>query len=111
MGKEVFVMTTNVDGQFFKAGFDPGVVYTPQGDYGMLQCETPCNNVLHDNRQMVETLIRNWDANRLLVRESDIPRCPACGGYLERNLRACLKIRKTRRFMRDDAVEVESERA
>jgi NAD-dependent SIR2 family protein deacetylase len=86
-GKEVFVITTNVDGQFFKAGFDPAVVYTPQGDYGMFQCETPCNDALHDNRQMVETLIQNWDADQLLVRGSDIPRCHACGGYLERNLR------------------------
>ena len=87
LGKPYFVITTNVDAQFAKAGFRPELMFTPQGDYGKLQCATPCNDVLHDNRDLVRKLIANMDHAQLLVSETDIPRCPACGGYLERNLR------------------------
>jgi NAD-dependent SIR2 family protein deacetylase len=86
-GKPHFVLTTNVDAQFTKAGFLPERVFTPQGDYGKFQCATPCNDILHDNRVLVQKLITNMDDANVLVAESDIPRCPACGDYLERNLR------------------------
>jgi len=86
-GKPHFVITTNVDAQFAKAGFSPSVLFTPQGDYGKFQCAAPCNRTLHDNRDLVRSLIANTDAANVLVRDADIPRCPACGEYLERNLR------------------------
>lgn len=86
-GKPHFVITTNVDAQFAKTGFLPGELFTPQGDYGKFQCAVPCGDSLHDNRDMVHNLITNTDDARVLVRDSDIPRCPACGDYLERNLR------------------------
>jgi NAD-dependent SIR2 family protein deacetylase len=85
--KSHFVITTNVDGQFSKAGFDPQRTFTPQGDYGKFQCARPCRNILYDNRGMVEQMLANLDDSKLFVREEDIPRCPYCGGYLERNLR------------------------
>lgn len=85
--KSHFVITTNVDGQFRKAGFDPDRMFTPQGDYGKFQCAKPCRNILYDNLEMVERMLANLDDSRLRVREEDIPRCPNCGGYLERNLR------------------------
>ena len=47
----------------------------------------PCSDTLHDNRDLVQNLITNMDGASLLVWDSDIPRCPACGDYLERNLR------------------------
>lgn len=86
-GKPHFVITTNVDAQFARAGFPPDRLFTPQGDYGKFQCATPCNHTLHDNRGLVQTLVANTDAARVRVRDSDIPHCPACGEYLERNLR------------------------
>jgi NAD-dependent SIR2 family protein deacetylase len=86
-GKPHFVITTNVDAQFAKAGFLPEELFTPQGDYGKFQCAVPCSDILHDNRDLVQNLITNMDDASLLVRDSDLPRCPACGGYLERNLR------------------------
>lgn len=75
-----FVITTNVDAQFAKAGFQQEVTFTPQGDYAKFQCATPCNDLLHDNRDAVQRMLANLDVTNLLVRESDIPRCPACGG-------------------------------
>ncbi len=85
--KSHFVITTNVDGQFKKAGFDPHRMFTPQGDYGTFQCAKPCRNILYDNREMVQRMLANLEDSRLSVREEDIPRCPNCGGYMERNLR------------------------
>jgi NAD-dependent SIR2 family protein deacetylase len=85
--KSHFVITTNVDGQFAKAGFDPNRLFTTQGDYAKFQCATPCRKILHDNFEMVQRMLANLDESRLQVREEDIPRCPNCGDYLERNLR------------------------
>jgi NAD-dependent SIR2 family protein deacetylase len=85
--KEHFVITTNVDGQFVKAGFRPDTLFTPQGDYGRFQCDRPCCDKLHDNHHLVQQMVANTDPESLLVRDADIPRCPSCGSYLERNLR------------------------
>jgi NAD-dependent SIR2 family protein deacetylase len=86
-GRPYFVITTNVEAQFAKAGFLPESVFTPQGDYGKFQCAVPCNDILHDNRTLVQKLIANMDEARVQVQESDIPHCPSCGTCLERNLR------------------------
>jgi NAD-dependent SIR2 family protein deacetylase len=85
--KPHFVITTNVDAQFAKAGFLSGGLFTPQGDYGKFQCAVPCSDTLYDNGDLVQNLITNMDDTSVLVRDSDIPRCPKCGDYLERNLR------------------------
>ena len=37
-GKDYFVITTNVDHCFQKAGFDKKRLFYTQGDYGLLQC-------------------------------------------------------------------------
>ena len=37
--KEYFVLTTNVDHQFYKAGFDEKRIFATQGDYGKIQCQ------------------------------------------------------------------------
>ncbi len=85
--KEHFVITTNVDGQFGKAGFGSDVLFTPQGDYGKFQCDRPCCDSLYDNHTLVQQMVAATDPELLLVRDVDVPRCPACGSYLERNLR------------------------
>ena len=85
--KSHFIITTNVDGQFRKAGFDPHRMFTPQGDYAKFQCAKPCRNILYDNRAMVQQMLANLDSSKLRVREEDIPHCPNCGGYLDYNLR------------------------
>lgn len=85
--KPHFVITTNVDGQFRKAGFDPDRMFTPQGDYGKFQCAKPCRNILYDNRAMIQQMLANLDDSKLRTREEDIPHCPNCGEYLDYNLR------------------------
>ena len=56
--KDYFVITTNVDHCFQKAGFDKKRLFYTQGDYGLFQCSEPCCQETFDNealiRQMVE---------------------------------------------------------
>jgi NAD-dependent SIR2 family protein deacetylase len=103
--KSHFVITTNVDGQFRKSGFDPHRMFTPQGDYGKFQCARPCHRILYDNLEMVERMLANLDDAKLRVREEDIPRCPICGDYLERNLR------RDDRFVEEPHMEKQSDYA
>ena len=42
--KDYFVITTNVDHCFQKAGFDKNRLFYTQGDYGLFQCSEPCHN-------------------------------------------------------------------
>ncbi len=84
--KDCFVLTTNVDHCFQKAGFDKKRLFYTQGDYGLIQCSVPCHHKTYDN----ETLIR-----RMVVEQKDrkvpselIPRCPVCGKPMTVNLRA-----------------------
>ncbi|MBN2029327.1 hypothetical protein JW824_03685 [bacterium] len=85
--KYYFVLTTNVDGQFVKAGFDPERLCTPQGNYGFFQCSKPCSSDLYPNRALLEKMVEGMDHSSLKIQTKDIPRCPNCGSLLEPNLR------------------------
>ena len=41
-GRDYFVLTTNVDHCFQRAGFDKSRLFYTQGDYGLFQCSLPC---------------------------------------------------------------------
>lgn len=101
--KDYFVLTTNVDHQFQKAGFDKRRLFYTQGDYGLFQCSQPCHSATYDNedtiRQMVEaqgfTIGANGDlllpagsAPKMTVPSALIPHCPKCGRPMSMNLRA-----------------------
>ena len=62
--KEYFVITTNVDGQFMKAGFDGHRFFEVQGNYGEFQCSVPCKPLVYDNKdqvlKMLITLVNNY---------------------------------------------------
>lgn len=94
-GKEYFVLTTNADGQFEKAGFAPEKMFVVQGDYGKLQCATPCHDTLYDNTEQVREMVARQEGCR--IPSELVPRCPRCGGFMEPNLR------KDRTFVEDDA--------
>ena len=48
--KDYFIITTNVDHQVQKAGFDKKSLFYTQGDYGLFQCSEPCHQKTYDNR-------------------------------------------------------------
>lgn len=84
-GKEYFVLTTNVDHQFYKAGFDANRIFATQGDYGKIQCRRACHSKTYD----AEELFRKMDAVRknCLIPSALVPKCPVCGGSMAMNLR------------------------
>lgn len=83
--KEWFVITTNVDGQFEKAGFDRERIFAVQGDYAYLQCAEACHDKLYYNEALVREMTQNTKDCRIPA--SLVPRCPVCGGAMEVNLR------------------------
>ena len=55
--KDYFVLTTNVDHQFQKAGFDKNRIFYTQGDYGLWQCSSPCHSRTYDNKSKVVKMV------------------------------------------------------
>lgn len=56
--KEYFVLTTNVDHCFQKAGFDKKRLFYTQGDYGLFQCSEPCCQKTHDNEDLIRQMLK-----------------------------------------------------
>lgn len=76
-----FVLTSNVDGQFQKAGFKPSRIAEIHGSIHHLQCLQPCRDAI-------------WEATGFEPRvdeaqcrlDSELPRCPHCGGVARPNI-------------------------
>ncbi|MDL2285340.1 hypothetical protein LJB93_01190 [Desulfovibrio sp. OttesenSCG-928-F07] len=86
--KPWFVISTNVDHQFIKAGFDKSKVFTTQGNYGYFQCALPCRQEVWDNEQILRNMAANINEDSFEIRTCDIPRCKFCGGMVALNLRS-----------------------
>ena len=101
--KDYFVLTTNVDHCFQRAGFDKQRLFYTQGDYGLWQCSRPCHDETYDNeetvRQMLlaqgfkiaedgELSVPDWGEIQMSVPTELVPRCPRCGRPMTMNLRA-----------------------
>ena len=84
--KDYFVITTNVDHCFQKAGFDKERLFYTQGDYGLFQCSEPCTPVTYDNEEMVRSMVERQSDMR--IPSELIPKCPNCGKPLTMNLRS-----------------------
>ena len=84
-GKDCFVITTNVDHCFQKAGFDKKRLFYTQGDYGLFQCSEPCCRETFDNEAAVCEM-RNRQRDMRVPSEL-VPRCPHCGRPMTLNLR------------------------
>ena len=102
-GKDYFVLTTNVDHCFQKAGFDKQRLFYTQGDYGLWQCSVPCHNKTYDNEAVVRKMVaaqgfafaENGDLYvpdgtklKMEVPSELIPYCPHCHKPMSMNLRA-----------------------
>ena len=100
--KDYFVLTTNVDHCFQKAGFDKNRMFYTQGDYGLFQCSKPCHHETYDNEETVKKMVVSQgyriEAGKLTIPEGTqirrtvptelVPRCPKCGRLMSMNLRA-----------------------
>ena len=100
--KDYFVITTNVDHCFQKAGFDKKRLFYTQGDYGLFQCSVPCHNNTYDNEETIRRMIQSQgyeitEGNDLVIPEGTerkmtvpgelFPVCPVCGEEMTINLR------------------------
>ena len=92
--KPYFVVTTNVDAQFYRAGFDADCIWAVQGDYGKFQCARACHDKLYDNHDAVMEMTERQEDCR--IPSELVPRCPRCGERMEVN------IRKDRYFVEDE---------
>ena len=101
--KDYFVITTNVDHCFQKAGFDKKRLYYTQGDYGLFQCGVPCHDKTYDNEKTVRAMVEAQGYQtaedgslylpentipKMAVPDELIPHCPKCGMSMTMNLRA-----------------------
>lgn len=84
--KDYFVLTTNVDHGFQKAGFDKQRLFYTQGDYGLWQCARPCHHKTYDNEAIVKKMIAEQE--NMLISTKLVPHCPVCGTPMSMNLRA-----------------------
>lgn len=84
--KDYFVITTNVDHCFQKAGFDRKRLFYTQGDYGLFQCSGPCCQETFENEDMVREMVERQQDMRIPT--SLLPVCPHCGRPLTMNLRS-----------------------
>jgi len=84
--KDYFVITTNVDHCFQKAGFDKKRLFYTQGDYGLFQCSEPCSDETYENEEMVRNMVEQQ--KDMKIPTNLIPVCPHCGKPLTMNLRS-----------------------
>ena len=84
--KDYFVITTNVDHCFQRAGFDKKRLFYTQGDYGLLQCSEPCCQETFDNEEIIKEMYEQQEDMKIPTKL--IPVCPHCGKPLTTNLRA-----------------------
>ena len=84
--KDYFVITTNVDHCFQKAGFDKKRLFYTQGDYGLFQCSEPCCQETFDNEAVIRQMMERQE--NMKIPTELLPVCPHCGKPLTMNLRS-----------------------
>ncbi len=84
--KDYFVITTNVDHCFQKAGFSKERLFYTQGDYGLFQCSEPCHRETYDNEAAIRAMVAAQKDMR--IPSELIPRCAKCGRPMSMNLRS-----------------------
>lgn len=100
--KDYFVLTTNVDHCFQKAGFDKHRLFYTQGDYGLFQCSAPCHQDTYDNDKIIRDMVISQGYEiakdgalvqpsgvkiKMRIPSEQVPRCPKCGRPMSMNLR------------------------
>ena len=84
--KDYFVITTNVDHCFQKAGFNKKRLFYTQGDYGLFQCSEPCCQETFENEEMIRSMMERQ--KDMKIPTELLPICPHCGKPLTMNLRS-----------------------
>ena len=93
--KKIFLLSTNADHQFEKAGLPVEQIFQTQGSYRLIQCKRGCHPKTYD----AVALFRQMEQVRLKgkIPCDLVPKCPVCGGDMAMNLRV------DNYFVEDDA--------
>ena len=83
--REYFVITTNVDHCFQRAGFDEERIFYTQGDFGQWQCSVPCCGKIYQNERQIRAMFERQEEMR--IPSELVPYCPECGAPMPMNLR------------------------
>lgn len=84
-GKKLFLLSTNADRQFEKAGLSTEQVFATQGTYDRIQCKRGCHPKTYDAAELFRRMERARQNGR--IPGELVPKCPVCGGDMEMNLR------------------------
>jgi NAD-dependent SIR2 family protein deacetylase len=79
--KDYFVFTSNVDGHFERAGFDPMKIAECHGSIHYMMCQHNCSRKLWSADDFVPVV----DEERCML-INDLPRCPDCGALARPNI-------------------------
>ena len=79
------MLTTNVDHQFQRAGFDKKRLFYTQGDYGLFQCSNGCHNKTYNNEELIRKMVTQQ--KNMKIPTELIPRFPKCNKPMTMNLR------------------------
>lgn len=74
-----FVFTSNVDGQFQKAGFDPNKIIECHGSIHHLQCLVNCTDTIWDNNETIKVDMDKFNVNQY-------PHCKFCNTTARPNI-------------------------
>lgn len=82
-GRDYFVVTSNADRQFVRAGFPPERLFEFQGNYDNMGCSVRCTKKTWDNHEYLQRILENIDPDSFECRSEALPRCPYCGELAE----------------------------
>ena len=83
--KKIFVLSTNADAQFVKAGLPDEKIFCTQGDYFHIQCGKGCHDKTYDAVELFHQM--NQARRDCKIPSHMVPKCPVCGGPMDMNLR------------------------
>ena len=101
-GKKLFLLSTNADHQFEKAGLPTEQIFQTQGSYNLIQCARGCHPRTYDAVELFRQMERER-VNGKIPGEL-VPKCPVCGGPMAMNLRV------DDHFVQDEAWHAAEER-
>ena len=84
-GKKLFLLSTNADHQFDKAGLPTEQIFATQGSYNLIQCQRGCHPKTYDAVERFREMELARKDGRIPTEL--VPKCPVCGGPMAMNLR------------------------
>ena len=79
--KPYFVVTSNTDDHFARAGFERQNILELEGNMKDMQCANGCHDKVYSNRETVLTMRKH--ECRMDIPSAYLPKCPKCGGAMQ----------------------------